>query len=142
MLEERVDDKAFIRLIRKWLKAGVLEEAGEVIHPATGTPQGGIISPVLSNLYLHYVLDLWMEKVVPKRIRGTKVYMRFADDCAPRVRDGLTPRFARNCVTDEGMRRPLGICLQEPVSNHLRLLWSKATVVSTRRKRLGKNRVR
>jgi len=43
MLEERVDDKAFIRLIRKWLKAGVLEEAGEVIHPATGTPQGGII---------------------------------------------------------------------------------------------------
>jgi len=50
MLERRVDDKAFISLICKWLKAGVLEEAGEVIHPATGTPQGGIISPVLANI--------------------------------------------------------------------------------------------
>lgn len=93
MLEERVDDKAFIRLIRKLLKACVLEEAGEVIHPATGTPQGGIIcfalltpagqplagyptlrySSVLANIYLHYVLDLWIEKVVPRRIRGAKV---------------------------------------------------------------------
>jgi len=80
MLEQRVDDKAFVRLIRKWLKAGVLEEAGEVIHPATGTPQGGIISPVLANVYLHYVLDLWVDKVVPKGIRGAKVYMRYADD--------------------------------------------------------------
>ncbi len=80
MLEQRVDDKAFIRLIRKWLKAGVLEEAGELIHPATGTPQGGILSPVLANIYLHYVLDLWVEKVVRKRNRGAMVYMRYADD--------------------------------------------------------------
>jgi len=80
MLEQRVDDNAVIRLIRKWLKAGVLEEAGDVIHPATGTPQGGIISPVLANIYLHYVLDLWVKKVVPKKIRGAKVYMRYADD--------------------------------------------------------------
>ena len=80
MLEQRVDDKAFIRLIRKWLKAGVLEEAGELIHPATGTPQGGIISPVLANIYLHYVLDLWVEKVARKRNRGAMVYMRYADD--------------------------------------------------------------
>jgi len=80
MLEERVDDQAFIRLIRKWLKAGVLEEAGEVIHPATGTPQGGIISPVLANIYLHYVMDLWVEKGLSSRIRGQKVYMRYADD--------------------------------------------------------------
>jgi RNA-directed DNA polymerase len=80
MLEQRVDDKAFIRLIRKWLKAGVLEEAGDVIHPTTGTPQGGIISPVLANIYLHYVLDLWVERVVPRQLRGAKVYMRYADD--------------------------------------------------------------
>ena len=80
MLEERVDDQAFIRLIRKWLKAGVLEEAGEVIHSATGTPQGGIISPVLANIYLHYVMDLWVEKGLSSRIRGQKVYMRYADD--------------------------------------------------------------
>ena len=80
MLEQRVDDKAFIRLIRKWLNAGIQEESGEVIHPVTGTPQGGIISPVLANIYLHYVLDLWVEKVVARKIRGAKVYMRYADD--------------------------------------------------------------
>lgn len=88
MLEQRVDDQAFIRLIRKWLKAGVLEEAGEVIHPATGTPQGGIISPVLANIYLHYVLDLWVEKVVPRKIKGAKVYMRYADDFVVGFEDG------------------------------------------------------
>ena len=80
MLCQRVDDQAFIRLIRKWLKAGILEEAGQVIHPATGTPQGGIISPVLANIYLHYVLDLWVEKVVSKGLQGAHVYMRYADD--------------------------------------------------------------
>jgi len=80
MLRQRVDDTAFIRLIRKWLKAGILEEAGHVIHPATGTPQGGIISPVLANIYLHYALDLWVEKVVSKDLRGAHVYMRYADD--------------------------------------------------------------
>ena len=80
MLEQRVDDRAFIGLIRKWLKAGIQEEVGEVIHPTTGTPQGGVISPILANIYLHYVLDLWVEKVVPKQLRGTKVYMRYADD--------------------------------------------------------------
>ncbi len=80
MLCQRVDDQAFIRLIRKWLKAGILEEAGQVIHPATGTPQGGIISPVLANIYLHYALDLWVEKVVSKKLHGAHVYMRYADD--------------------------------------------------------------
>lgn len=80
MLEQRVDDDAFIRLIRKWLKAGVLEEGGAVTHPAAGTPQGGIISPVLANIYLHYVLDLWIEKGVPRQVRGRQVYLRYADD--------------------------------------------------------------
>jgi len=58
MVAERVDDKALLRLIRKWLKAGILETDGKVIHPVTGSPQGGIISPILANIYLHYVLDL------------------------------------------------------------------------------------
>ena len=80
MLEERVEDRAFIRLIQKWMKAGVLEEDGKVVHPATGTPQGGIISPVLSNIYLHYVLDLWFESVVEKRCKGDAHFMRYADD--------------------------------------------------------------
>ncbi|MCI0419573.1 MAG: hypothetical protein L0312_10180 [Acidobacteria bacterium] len=53
MLAERIDDQALLRLIGKWLKAGVLDTNGEVIHPATGTPQGGIVSPILANIYLH-----------------------------------------------------------------------------------------
>ena len=59
MLKERTTDRSLLRLINKWLKAGILEEDGKVIHPKTGTPQGGIISPILANIYLHYVLDLW-----------------------------------------------------------------------------------
>ena len=80
MLEERVHDRALIKLIKKWLKAGVLEEDGTVIHPATGSPQGGIISPVLSNIYLHYALDLWFEKKVAKSCQGQAKIIRFADD--------------------------------------------------------------
>lgn len=80
MLEQRVNDGHFLRLIRKWLKAGILEEDGRVLHPATGTPQGGIVSPVLANIYLHYVLDLWTERSVRRRCWGQLAYMRYADD--------------------------------------------------------------
>jgi group II intron reverse transcriptase/maturase len=81
MLEQRVDDRAFIGLIRKWLKAGVLEPGEEdPMQPDKGTPQGGIISPILANIYLHYVLDLWIERVVRKECRGKVIFMRYADD--------------------------------------------------------------
>jgi group II intron reverse transcriptase/maturase len=80
MLEERIDDRALLRLVKKWLKAGVLDTDGKVIHPATGTPQGGIISPILANDYLHYVLDLWFHKVVRKHCRGEACLIRYADD--------------------------------------------------------------
>ena len=80
MLAERIDDGALINLIRKWLRAGILEEDGKVIHPSTGTPQGGVISPVLANIYLHYVLDLWFEKVVQPKQRGHSRLIRYADD--------------------------------------------------------------
>lgn len=80
MLEQRIDDKAFLGLIRKWLKAGILEEDGKIIMPVTGTPQGGVISAVLANIYLHYVLDLWFEKIVKPRCAGEALLMRFADD--------------------------------------------------------------
>jgi RNA-directed DNA polymerase len=80
MLERRVDDRPFVRLIRKWLRAGVLETDGEVIHPTTGTPQGGVVSPVLANIYLHYVLDLWFHRRVAKRCRGEACLIRYADD--------------------------------------------------------------
>ena len=80
MLEQRIGDKTLLRLIAKWLRAGVLEEDGRLIHPDSGTPQGGVISPVLANVYLHYALDLWFEKVVWPRCRGSAKLIRYADD--------------------------------------------------------------
>ena len=80
MLAERIDDQAILRLIKKWLKAGVLDTDGQVIRPAGGTPQGGIISPILANVYLHYVLDLWFEKVFRRSCRGEAFLLRYADD--------------------------------------------------------------
>ena len=80
MLELKIDDRAFISLIIKWLKAGVLEPNGEIKHPITGTPQGGIVSPILANVYLHYVLDLWFEKEVKPNCKGDVRYIRYADD--------------------------------------------------------------
>ena len=80
MLKQRIDDKPFLRLLKKWLKAGVLETDGSVEYPETGTQQGGGISPVLANIYLHYVLDLWFERVVKKSCRGEARLVRYADD--------------------------------------------------------------
>jgi RNA-directed DNA polymerase len=86
-VELRVGDPRMISLIRRWLKAGVLED-GEVHPNEEGTPQGGSISVLLSNLYLHYVLDLWFERVVKPRLRGEAYLVRYIDDfvcCASRI---------------------------------------------------------
>jgi len=80
MLGERIDDKPFLGLIDTWLKAGILERDGTIVHPHTGTPQGGVISPVLANIYLHYVLDLWFERVVKRHCQGQAQLIRYADD--------------------------------------------------------------
>lgn len=80
MLGERIDDQAILRLIKKWLKAGVLDTNGKVLRPEGGTPQGGIISPLLANVYLHYALDLWFEKVFQRRCSGSAFLHRYADD--------------------------------------------------------------
>jgi len=79
MLEKRVDDKPFLNLIRKWLKAGVLDK-GQVTSPTAGTPQGGVISPILANIYLHYVLDVWFYETVQKHCQGQIYLCRYADD--------------------------------------------------------------
>lgn len=96
MLAERIDDRAFLGLIRKWLKAGVVDTDGTVIDPDTGTPQGGTISPVLANVYLHYDMDLWFERVVKTHGRGEAQMCRYADDwvCAFRYRDDAERFFA------------------------------------------------
>jgi group II intron reverse transcriptase/maturase len=80
MLKQRICDGAIMNLIRKWLRAGILEEDGRVVHPQTGTPQGGIISPVLANIYLHFALDLWFERKVRPQQRGACRLIRYADD--------------------------------------------------------------
>lgn len=80
MLGERIDDQAILRLIKKWLKAGVLDTDGKVLRPEGGTPQGGIISPILANVYLHYALDLWFEKVFQRSCKGEAFLIRYADD--------------------------------------------------------------
>ncbi|RLC46048.1 MAG: group II intron reverse transcriptase/maturase [Candidatus Cloacimonadota bacterium] len=80
MLNQRISDKALLNLIAKWLKAGILLENSKVIHPASGTPQGGVISPVLANIYLHYVLDIWTERKFSKDCIGKVTFIRYADD--------------------------------------------------------------
>lgn len=80
MLEQRINDKSIMWLIKKWLKAGILDEDGSVSHPVAGTPQGGVISPILANIYMHYVLNNWFEKVVRKHCRGRVSLCVYADD--------------------------------------------------------------
>jgi len=75
-LGERSEDRAFLGLIRKWWRAGILDTTGVILHPATGTPQGGVVSPVLSNVYLPYVLDLWFEQVIKPQGRGEACLLR------------------------------------------------------------------
>ena len=89
MLRKRIDDRKFLNLIRKWLKAGILEKDGKITDPVTGTPQGGIVSPILANIYLHYALDEWFEDVVRSHCRGEEKLVRYADDfvCAFQYQD-------------------------------------------------------
>jgi group II intron reverse transcriptase/maturase len=79
MLNQRVGDGVIRRLVSKWLHAGVWE-AGQISHPQQGTPQGGVISPMLSNIYLHEVLDRWFEEQIKPRLKGRAFMVRYADD--------------------------------------------------------------
>jgi RNA-directed DNA polymerase len=102
-LDQRVKDGVIRRTIDKWLKAGILEE-GQVTYPEEGTPQGGIISPLLSNIFLHYVLDEWFESQIQPLLSGRSFIVRYADDFvlgfenlmdAERVMKVLFKRFAK-----------------------------------------------
>jgi group II intron reverse transcriptase/maturase len=107
MLKRRVRDGVLLRLIGKWLNAGVWEE-GAVTYPSTGSPQGGVISPLLANVYLHYVLDDWWFKEVQPRLKGRAFLIRYADDFvigleyeedAKRVMEVLPKRFGKYGLT-------------------------------------------
>src|SRR5271165_1482165 len=78
VLRRRVHDGVLLRLIGKWLNAGVLED-GSVSYPEAGTPQGGVISPLLANIFLHDVLDAWFDREVKPRLAGKAVLFRYAD---------------------------------------------------------------
>ena len=106
-LQQRIRDGVVLRLIGKWLNAGVME-AGAVTHPEAGSPQGGVISPLLANVYLHYVLDAWFVREVRPRLRGRAYMVRYADDFvigftededARRVMDVLPKRFGKYGLT-------------------------------------------
>ena len=107
LLRRRVRDGVLLRLIGKWLNAGVQHE-GVTARPEAGTPQGGVISPLLANIYLHEVLDEWVEKEVKPRLGGNSFLVRFADDFvmgfsreedARRVLDVLPKRFGKYGLT-------------------------------------------
>jgi RNA-directed DNA polymerase len=106
-LQLRVRDGVLKRLIGKWLKAGVLEK-GSVSYPDAGSPQGGVISPLLANVILHYVLDVWFRQEVQPRLRGRAHLIRYADDFvilftheddARRVMEVLPKRFGKYGLT-------------------------------------------
>jgi group II intron reverse transcriptase/maturase len=106
-LKRRVHDGVLLRLIGKWLNAGVLED-GCVTHPEKGSPQGGVVSPLLSNAFLHYVPDDWFEREVQPRLKGQSFLIRYADDLvmgssreedARRVMEVLPKRFEKYGLT-------------------------------------------
>jgi len=106
-LQLRVRDGVLLRLIDKWLKAGVMED-GYVSYPDSGTPQGGVVSPLISNVFLHYVLDQWFEQEVKPRMRQPAFLIRYADDFvigfrdyrdAQRVMEVIPKRFGKFGLT-------------------------------------------
>lgn len=90
-LDRRVTDGVVRRMIDKWLKAGVLED-GATSRTTEGTPQGGVISPLLANIYLHYVLDEWFETEVRPRLKGRCILVRYADDVVMAFEDHLSAK--------------------------------------------------
>jgi len=107
LLRRRIRDGVLLRLIDKWLNAGVLED-GVLTYPSAGTPQGGVISPLLANVYLHYVLDVWFAEEVQPRLQGRAFLIRYADDFVMgfacegddrRVMEVLPKRFGKYGLT-------------------------------------------
>jgi RNA-directed DNA polymerase len=118
-LEHRIADRRVLRLIRKWLAAGVVED-GTWSETLEGSPQGASVSPLLANVYLHYVFDRWVRRWRKTHARGDMIVVRFADDCAPRTRGGCDVEGrARRVVLCQRWRlalrdRPAGGGLKPP----------------------------
>lgn len=123
-VRHRVRDGVLSRLIGKWLNAGVMEE-GTVTYPETGSPQGGVISPVLSNVYLHEVLDVWFERDVKPRLKGRAFLVRYADDAV------------LGFEWEEDARRVLAVLAKRFEKYGLRLHPEKSRLLNFRRPRGG-----
>jgi RNA-directed DNA polymerase len=127
LLRRRVRDGVVLRLIDKWLKAGVLE-AGVLTHPGAGTPQGGVASPLLANVYLHYVLDAWFEQDVKPRLRGRAFLIRYADD------------FVMGFTHEEDARKVMGVLPKRFGKYGLTVHPTKTRLVPFRRPEAGTGR--
>ena len=125
ILSQRVRDGVLLRLIGKWLKAGVMED-GCVYHPESGTPQGGVISPLLANILLHEVVDLWFERDVKPRLKGRAMLIRYADD------------FVMLFEREADARRVLTVLPKRLGKYGLRLHPDKTRLVAFRRPPTGK----
>jgi RNA-directed DNA polymerase len=120
ILRQRVQDGVLLRLVGKWLNAGVMEE-GQLYYPDAGTPQGGVISPLLANIFLHDVLDLWFEREVKPRLCGQAFLVRYADD------------FVIVFSAEEDARKVLGVLPKRFGKYNLRLHPEKTRLVQFRR---------
>ena len=124
-LSHRISDGGIHRLIGKWLNAGVLEE-GKMFYPDKGTPQGGVISPLLANLYLHYVLDEWFEKEVKPRLKGKAFLVRVADD------------FVIGCELEQDAKRIMEVLPKRMLKYGLTIHATKTKLVDFRKPTGGK----
>jgi RNA-directed DNA polymerase len=120
VLRQRVNDGSIWRLIGKWLRAGVMED-GVLTHPETGVVQGGVISPVLANIFLHHVLDAWFESEVQPRLKGRSFLTRFADD------------FVIGCELEADAQKIMGVLPKRFARFGLRIHPTKTTLVVFRK---------
>ena len=120
VIKKRVNDGSVIRLIGKWLKAGIFEDES-LKYPDRGAPQGGVVSPLLSNIYLHYVLDDWYVKEVKPRLKGKSFLIRFADD------------FTIGCEYEEDARRIMAVLHKRFAKYDLTIHPEKTVIVKYKR---------
>lgn len=124
ILKQRVNDGGILRLIGKWLHAGVLD-GQSLQHPDKGTPQGGVISPMLSNIFLHHVLDTWFVSEVQPRLRGRSFLVRFADD------------FVIGCQREDDARKVMAVLPKRFGRFKLTIHPTKTTLVRFRKPASG-----